>query len=93
LAPLRIDHCSHDQLEAQHGSDLEHNRFHSTFHYRVEYNKVMARLWSDVDVSTGDECAKVVRMSLDASHELSFQAIDQVREGTTISRYFPLKLA
>jgi hypothetical protein len=59
--------------------------FHSTFLHRVEYSKAMARLWSDVYMSTWDEFAKVVVKTPEASQQLSSQAMDQVRDGAAIS--------
>jgi hypothetical protein len=59
--------------------------FHGTFLHRVEYSKIMARLWNDVYMSTWDEFAKVVLKTPEASRELSSQAMDQVRDGASIS--------
>ena len=64
---------------------MNQSGFQNTIYHRVEYSKAMARLWSDVYMSTWEEFAKVVLKTPEASQKLSIQAMDQVRDGSAIS--------
>ncbi|KAF2798692.1 UMTA methyltransferase family protein-like protein [Melanomma pulvis-pyrius CBS 109.77] len=63
---------------------INQSGFHNTFLHRVEYSKSMARLWSDVYMSTWDEFAKVVLNAPEDSQDLSTHAMDQIRDGSAI---------
>ncbi|MCJ1441549.1 MAG: hypothetical protein MMC23_002038 [Stictis urceolatum] len=64
---------------------LNDNGFQDSFLHRVEYDVTMARFWSDVYMSTWDEFARMVLRKPDESDKLSSEAMDQVREGSSIS--------